>query len=204
MPAHGAQFIYIDLTEMMVTYMKVCIFSGIVLAAPFIIFQILSFVSPALTRKEKTCLYVVLPWVCVMFIGGVVFGYFVLLPPAIAILTTWGSEIATPYITIGNYISVITRLLLAIGLVFEMPVVSTFLAKIGILRGQWLARKRKFAIVGAFVLGGIITPTFDPINQTLVALPLIVLYEVSIWLAKLVQPREARKATVASAPAANR
>ncbi len=192
-PAGGVKFIYTDMTEMMGTWMRVCLFAGLVLAAPFIIYQVIMFVSPALTRKEKKYLYLILPWVCLMFVGGVVFGYFVLLPPAINILTTWGADIATPQIKIGNYISLITRLLLAIGLVFEMPVISTFLARIGVIKSSWLAGKRKFAIVGAFILGAIITPTFDPINQTLVALPLIVLYELSIWLARIVQPRASRK-----------
>ncbi len=203
-PAGGVKLIYTEMTEMIGTWMKVCLFGGIVLAAPFIIFQIILFVSPALTRQEKKYVYLVMPWVCLMFIGGVLFGYFVLLPPAVNILTTWGSEIATPFITIGNYISVITRLLLAIGLVFEMPVISTFLARIGVLKGQWLASKRKFAIVAAFALGGIITPTFDPINQSLVALPLIVLYEASIWLARVVQPREGPKMAPAASATANR
>ncbi len=192
-PAGGVKFIYTDMTEMMGTWMRVCLFAGLVLAAPFIIYQVIIFVSPALTRKEKKYLYLILPWVCLMFVGGVVFGYFVLLPPAINILTTWGADIATPQIKIGNYISLITRLLLAIGLVFEMPVISTFLVRIGVIKSSWLAGKRKFAIVGAFILGAIITPTFDPINQTLVALPLIVLYELSIWLARIVQPRASRK-----------
>ena len=126
-----------------------------------------------------------------MFLGGVVFGYFVLIPPATTFLLTFGSDIATPQIKIGNYISIITRLLLAIGLVFEMPVVITFLARIGIVKANWLARKWKMAVIVAFVLAAIITPTFDPINQSLVAIPLIVLYMMSIWLAKLAQRKKA-------------
>ncbi len=194
-PAQGAQFVYIELTEMMGTYMKVCLFSGLVLSAPFIILQLILFVTPALTRKEKKYLYLILPWVCLMFLGGVIFGYFVLLPPALNILTTFGSNIATPQIRIGNYISTVTRLLLAIGIIFELPVISTFLARLGLIKSEWLGRYRKWAIVGAFIVGAVITPTFDPINQTLVAIPLYILYEMSIWLAKLVQPRRAREAS---------
>jgi sec-independent protein translocase protein TatC len=92
----------------------------------------------------------------------------------------------------------VTRLILAIGLVFEMPVVTTFLARLGIVTSKWLADKRKTAIIFAFILAAIITPTFDPINQTLVAAPLIVLYEMSIWLAKLVQRKPTQ--AVASLP----
>jgi len=83
-------------------------------------------------------------------------------------------------------------LLLAIGLVFKMPVVTAFLSRLGIITLKWLADKRRLAIISAFILGAIITPTFDPINQSLVAVPLIVLYEMSIWLAKLVRRRQSR------------
>ena len=190
--------IYIEMTEMLGTYMRVSLASGIMLAMPYLIYQLLMFVSPALTRRERRYVYLVLPWVTLMFAGGVAFGYFVLVPPATTFLLTWGSDIATPQIKIGNYISVVTRLLLAIGLVFEMPVVTTFLARLGILTPKWLADKRKPAVIFAFILAAIITPTFDPINQILVAIPLIVLYEVSIWLAKLAQRK--RSQTVVSSP----
>jgi len=134
------------------------------------------FVSPALTHKERKYVYLILPWIALMFLGGVAFGYFIQIPPATKFLITFGSEIATPQIKIGNYISIVSRLLVAIGLVFEMPVVTTFLSRLGIITPKWLANKRKVAIIFAFILGAIITPTFDPINQTLVAAPLIILY----------------------------
>ncbi len=197
-PTGGIDLIYIEMTEMLGTYMKVCLASGIILAMPYLIYHFVMFVSPALSPREKKYVYVVLPWIVLMFIGGVVFGYFVLIPPAVKFLVTFGSDIATPQIKIGNYISVVTRLLLAMGLVFELPVVSTFLARIGVISYRWLASKRKAAIIFAFILAAIITPTFDPVNQTLVAVPLIVLYEMSIWLAKLVQKKEAL--VVASEP----
>jgi sec-independent protein translocase protein TatC len=135
-----------------------------------------------------------------MFIAGVIFGYYILAPPAITFLMTFGSEVATPQIKIANYVSIMTRLLVAIGAVFETPVIILFLARLGIVSSQGLAKKRRHAIVFAFALAAIITPTFDPVNQSLVALPLIALYEMSIWLAKLVQPREAREATPAASP----
>jgi sec-independent protein translocase protein TatC len=187
LPAQGIKLIYIEMTEMLGTYMKVALVGGIILATPY-----LTFVSPALTRKEKRYVYLIIPWITLMFLGGVAFGYFVLLPPAMKFLITFGSDIATPEIKIGNYISLVARLLLAIGLVFELPVVTTFLSRLGVITPKWLAGKRKVWFVLAFIIGAIITPTFDPINQSLVAVPLIVLYEMSIWLAKLVQPREAR------------
>jgi sec-independent protein translocase protein TatC len=192
LPAQGIKLIYIEMTEMLGTYMKVALVGGIILATPYLAYHFLTFVSPALTRKEKRYVYLIIPWITLMFLGGVAFGYFVLLPPAMKFLITFGSDIATPEIKIGNYISLVARLLLAIGLVFELPVVTTFLSRLGVITPKWLAGKRKVWFVLAFIIGAIITPTFDPINQSLVAVPLIVLYEMSIWLAKLVQPREAR------------
>jgi len=201
LPTEGINLIYIEMTEMIGTYMKVCLASGIILAMPYLIYQLLMFVSPALTQKEKKYVFTVLPWVTLMFMGGVAFGYFILVPPATRFLITFGSDIAVPQIKIGNYISVVTRLLLAIGLVFEMPLVTTVLVRLGVITPQWLSSKRKLAIIFAFILAAIITPTFDPINQSLVAVPLIMLYEMSIWLAKLVQRRRPQVVTSLPTPA---
>ena len=191
LPAQDTELVFIEMTEMVGTIMRVCFASGLILAMPYLTLQAIMFVLPALTRREKKYVYVILPWIALMFMAGVVFGYFILTPPATSFLLTFGSDIAIPQIKIGNYISFITRLLLAIGLVFETPVVITFLARIGIINSEWLARKRKMAIIVAFLLAAIITPTFDPINQSLVAVPLIILYELGIWLAKLVQRKKA-------------
>jgi len=196
LPAEGINLIFIELTEMIGTIMRVCLASGLILAMPYLTVQAILFIKPALTRKEERYVYLILPWVAIMFLGGVAFGYFVLIPPAIGFLYTFGSDIAAPMIKIGNYIAIITRLLIAIGLVFELPVATTFLARIGIVKPEWLAGKRKAAIIVAFILAAIITPTFDPINQSLVAVPLVILYEMSIWLAKLVYPRKDEAAEV--------
>jgi sec-independent protein translocase protein TatC len=189
LPARNINLIFIELTEMIGVVMKVCLGAGLIIAMPYLTLQAILFIRPALTKKEARYVYIILPWITVMFLGGVAFGYFVLIPPAMKFLYSFGNDIATPQIIIGNYISIVTRLLLAIGLVFELPVLSTFLARMGIVRPEWLASKRKLAIVGAFILAAIITPTYDPINQSLVAIPLVVLYEMSIWLAKLAYRR---------------
>lgn len=189
LPTEGLNLIYIEMTEMLGTIMKVCLFAGIILAMPYLVFQGIMFVSPALTPREKKYVYIILPWIALMFMGGVAFGYFVLVPPATRFLISFGADIASPEIRVGNYISVVARLLLAIGIVFEMPVITTFLARLGVLKAHWLSRHRRVAIIFAFILAAIITPTFDPINQSLVAIPLIVLYEMSIWLARLVQKK---------------
>ena len=197
-PAQDINLIFIEMTEMLGTIMRVCLFSGIALTIPYLTYEVIMFVSPALTRREKKYVYIILPWIALMFAAGVIFAYYILVPRITLFLTTFGSDIATPQIKIGNYIAVVTRLLLAVGLVFEMPVLTTFLARLGILKPKWLSDKRKIAIVLAFILAAMITPTIDPINQSLVALPLIVLYEMSIWLAKLVYKKEPVEVTPVS------
>lgn len=191
-PAGEINLIFIEMTEMIGIYMKVSLVSGIILAMPYLVYQLIMFISPALTRREKKRVYLILPWIALMFVGGVIFAYFILVSPAVKFLVTFGSDIATPQIKIGNYISIVSRLLLSIGLVFEMPVITTFLARLGIITPKWLSDKRRPAIILAFILAAIITPTFDPVNQILVAAPLIILYEISIWLAKLVQRKPAK------------
>jgi len=194
LPAGDISLIFIEMTEMIGIYMKVSLAGGIMLSMPYLVYHMIMFVSPALSRREKRYVYLILPWITLMFAGGVAFGYFILIPPATKFLLSFGSNIASPEIRIGNYISLVTRLLLSIGLVFELPVITTFLARLGVVTSKWLASKRRIAIILAFVLAAIITPTFDPINQTLVAAPLIILYEMSIWLAKLVQRNKPREA----------
>lgn len=191
LPAEGISLIYIEMTEMIGTIMKVSLAAGVALAMPYLVLQGILFVSPALTPREKKYVYLILPWIALMFLGGILFGYFVLIPPATKFLMSFGASIATPEIRVGNYVALVTRLLLAIGLVFEMPVITTFLARLGIIRPEWLANRRRTAIIFAFILAAMITPTFDPINQSLVAVPLIVLYEASIWLARMVYRKKA-------------
>ena len=177
--------IFNDLTEFIGIAMKVSLLAGLILSLPFVLYQLVMFVSPGLTTSEKRYLYTLLPISVLAFLAGAAFGYRILFPPAVKFLLTFGSDIATPLIRIGNYIGLMLSLLFWMGLVFEIPVVLFFLARIGVVTSEFLARKRRYAIVVAFILGAIITPTFDPINQSLVAIPIIVLYEVGIWLAKL-------------------
>jgi len=180
----------VEMTEMLGTIMRVCLVSGIILAMPYLTYELIMFVSPALTRREKRYIYLILPWIALMFAAGVIFSYFILIPRMTEFLVTFGGNIASIEPRIGSYINIVTRLLLAVGLVFELPVLTTFLARLGIIKPKWLADKRKIAIILAFILAAMITPTIDPINQTLVALPLVILYEMSIWLARLVYRKE--------------
>jgi sec-independent protein translocase protein TatC len=167
---------------------------------PVLVYQGIMFISPALTRREKKYIYLALPWITLMFLAGVAFAYYILLPPATDFLLNFqgwspfetnGNDIARPEIKIDNYVSIVTRVLIAVGAAFETPVIITFLARLGIVKPATLSRMRRWAIVVAFILAAIITPTFDPINQSLVAIPLIILYEMSIWLAKIAYRRRA-------------
>jgi sec-independent protein translocase protein TatC len=187
--------IYIDITEMVGVYMKVCLISGIILSMPYLLYEAIMFVAPALTKAERRrFIYTGLPFVGGMFLVGVLFAYFVLLPPALRFLTTFGSDIATPQIRIGNYLSIVSRLLLAVGAIFEMPVVISVLSWMGIVSYKWLSGKRKWAAIIAFLVGAIVTPTLDPVNQTLVSLPIILLYELSIWLSWIIGRRKKKAA----------
>lgn len=177
--------IFTELTEFIGITMKISILGGLVIALPVIIYHGIMFVNPGITRKERIYIFAGLPVSVAAFLLGVTFGYFVLLPPAINFLLTFGSDVATPLIRIGNYISLTITLLFWIGISFETPIIMFLLAKIGVVKPKTFAKQRRFAIVGAFILAAIITPTFDPINQTIVAIPIIILYEIGIWLSKL-------------------
>ena len=180
-----AGLVFIEITEMLAVSLKVSLISGIVLAFPIILYQIILFVAPALTPKERRYLFSFTPGVLLAFAAGVFFAYFVLIPPAVNFLLNWGSDLATPLIRIGNYVNVMLMLLFWMGVVFETPVVMFLLAKLGVVSAREFAKWRRHWIVVAFILGAFITPTFDPINQSLVAGPLIILYEVGILLARL-------------------
>lgn len=196
-PAGNIDLYFIEMTEGFSTYMRVAIMSGIVVAMPFLIYQFLMFVIPALTSQERKAVFVVLPVVTIMFVGGILFGYFFLIPPATGFLLNFGTELAEPQIRVSNYIDFITRLLVAIGILFELPVVTTFLARMGVITSKWLADRRKIMIIFSFVVAAIITPTPDAVNQSIVAGVMIVLYEISIWLAKLAQRRRGKAAAEA-------
>lgn len=191
------QLIYTELPEMIGVYIKVALMSGFVIALPYMIIELILFIAPGLKPNERKFVFGFVPSAILLFAVGVTFGYFVLLPPATNFLLTFGTEIATPYIRISNYIGVVSRLLFWLGIIFEIPLIAFLLAKVRIIGPRTLDRFRRHAIVGAFILSAIITPTMDPINQSLLAVPLIILYEASIWLAKLAH-RTSRKKTASA------
>ena len=187
--------IRIELVEGLSTYFKVALAAGMLVTMPFLVYQLFGFVAPALTTKEKGYIFRILPAVTIMFFAGVAFAYFVALPPALNFLFGFGSGWAAPEIRIQDYINVVVRLILAVGLVFETPIIIMFMARMGIVTPQWLAKRRKIWIIAAFIIAALITPTFDPINQTIIALPLIVLLELSILLSRVVYRKRGEAAT---------
>ncbi|MDE0824850.1 MAG: twin-arginine translocase subunit TatC [Dehalococcoidia bacterium] len=181
----GGELIYTEVTELLTTAIKVSFVSGLVLASPIILFQVVMFIAPGLTGREKRYLFGFMPAVLLAFAGGVAFAYYVLTPPALHFLLTFGGDVAVPLIRISNIINLMIRLLFWMGLAFETPLVMYLLAQLGIVTAGSLARFRRYWVVVAFVLAAIITPTVDPVNQALVAGPLLVLYEVGILLARI-------------------
>ena len=189
-----ARLVFTEVTEMFGVMMKVSLISGIVLAFPVILYQLVMFAAPGMTPREKRYLYTFLPGVLLSFAGGAAFGYYVLIPPAMDFLLNFGGDLAEPTIRISNYVNLAVMLLFWMGVVFETPVVMLILAKLGVASPAVYSKWRRYWIVAAFILGALITPTFDPVNQSLVAGPLIVLYEAGIWLSKLAVRGEGRTA----------
>ena len=181
----GGELIYTEVTELLTTAIKVSFVSGLILASPIIVSQGVMFVAPGLTRQEKRYLFGFMPVVILAFAGGVAFAYYILTPPALHFLLTFGGDIATPLIRISNIINLMIRLLFWMGLAFETPLVMFLLASLGIASASSLGRFRRYWVVVAFILAAMITPTVDPVNQALVAGPLLVLYELGILLAWL-------------------
>ena len=180
----GLELVFIEVTELLTTAVKVSFVAGFVLALPVILHQVIMFVAPGLTGKERRYLYLFMPAALVAFAAGVAFAYYVLTPPALRFLLGF-SDVATPLIRISNFVNLMVRLLFWMGVAFETPLIMYMLAQLGIVSAQRLSRFRRYWVVIAFILAAIITPTFDPVNQALVAGPLLVLYEIGVLLARL-------------------
>lgn len=161
-------------------YLKLALAAGLLLASPVIFLQIWRFVAPGLYQHEKKAL---LPFAFISafcFLSGAAFGYFVIFPPAFRFLLGYSNDFLDPMPAVSEYFSLALQLLIAFGAVFELPVFMVFLAKLGVVNAPFLGKHRKYAVLIAFVIAAIITPTPDVVNQLLMAGPLIVLYEISI------------------------
>jgi len=166
----------------------VAFIAGIVLAFPYIIFEIWRFIKPALNTNEKKYAKGIVFFVSMLFFIGVLFGYFLLSPLSINFLGSYRvSDLVSNEVNIESYISFISTLTLATGLVFELPMLVYFLAKIGILGSKWMRKNRKYAIIVILLLAGILTPSPDVASQIMMFIPLYSLYEISIFVAKSVE-----------------
>ncbi|MDA8169480.1 MAG: twin-arginine translocase subunit TatC [Nitrospiraceae bacterium] len=166
-------------------HLKISFIAGVIISIPVIFYQIWKFISPGLLTKEKKY---VTPFVLsgtVLFLAGASFCFLVVLPFALQFLLTYKTEYMTPMISIGHYMDFCLKFILAFGIVFEMPVVIVILTRMGIVSTQTLAKNRKYAVLLAFIIAAILTPTPDAFNQTLMALPIIVLYEVGILASRI-------------------
>jgi sec-independent protein translocase protein TatC len=183
---------FIEPFELFGTYFRVALLGGIALAMPVIVYQTLAFVTPGLKPGEKKWLLSTVIGATVLFFAGVAFSYYVALPPALDFLLDppFGEGLAEPNIRISSYIDFVTRLLFWSGVSFETPLVVMFLARFRIVSAGQLLRWWRYALVAAFVIAAVVTPTWDPVTQTVVAGPIIVLYFLGIVLAYFVQPRD--------------
>ena len=170
-------------TEGIETFFKVSLLSGSVFAMPIILYQFWQFIVPGLTRKERRYIFIFLPAALILFILGILFAWFVLIPAAVFFLANFLGTIFKTDWTPRGYIGFVLRMLFWLGLAFEMPVVLYFVARVGVVSAQALREQWRFAIVGIAVLAAIITPSIDPVTMLLTMAPLLVLYVMSIGLA---------------------
>jgi sec-independent protein translocase protein TatC len=189
LPAHVGKPITLGVAEPFLTVMKISLFGGLILAAPVILWQFWSFFAPAVDeRQERRVRYFVL-FAAALLVGGIVFGYFVALPAAVHYLTNYDSKEFNIQIRARDYYSFTTMVLLAMGVVFELPVFVLSLVRLGILSTRQLRSNRR---MGYFVIAcvGVALPGVDPITTVIETVPLWVLYEGSIWLSVLMERRE--------------
>lgn len=183
----GSNIIFTNIIEPFFTAMKVAFFAGLIISMPIIFWQFWLFVAPGLYDNEKQY---VIPFVIsasVMFLAGASFCYYLVIPVGFAFLINFGGQLFTALPSIGEYVGFFTKLVVAFGISFELPVVTFFLAKIGLVTDQSLKGFFRFAIVGIFVFAAIMTPP-DIFSQIMLAIPLIGLYALSIYIAKIINP----------------
>ncbi len=180
----GSSMIFTNLPEAFFTYLKLSFFSGIFLAFPYILYQAWLFVAPGLYAHEKRYLLPFLIFATFFFVAGAAFGYFVVFPYGFRFFLGFSTDFIRPAPKVKEYLSFSLTLLLAFGVVFELPVFIFFLSRMGVVDHRMLARNRRYAILIIFIAAAIFTPP-DVITQLMMAAPLLVLYELSVWVAKV-------------------
>ena len=179
----NSSLVFINPTEAFLTYLKTAFLAGFFLAIPIILYQVWKFIAPGLYKEERSY---VIPFVLsssILFIGGALFGYFMVFPLAFKFLMGFSSDMIQAFPSMKEYLSFVIKLLIAFGVVFETPVFIFFLAKLGIVNYEMLKAYRKYFLVLAFVIGALLTPP-DPLSQIMMAVPLLILYEVSVLVTK--------------------
>lgn len=183
----------IEVTESIGAFMRVSLLSGFALALPYILFEVFTFVNPGLKRRERIFILMSLPFSAVLFIAGLAFAFYIMLPTALPFLLNFMDITTIP--RPSNYIRFVTNLMFWIGVSFQFPLVIYALASLGVVRSETLVRGWRIAIIGIAVLAAVVTPTVDPVNMGLVMLPMSLLYFFSIFLAKIAQRSYDRRMT---------
>jgi len=166
-------------------YFQVAIIIGIVASIPNIFYQLWKFIAPALKKSERKYILRIVFFSTFCFLAGIAFAYFVMLPMAMKFAAQFGTEEIKNEFAIDEYMSIIISIMLSAGVVFELPMVSFFLSKLGILSPKFMRKYRRHAIVIIMVLAAILTPGTDPVSQVILAVPLVLLYEISIFISKI-------------------
>ncbi len=186
----SSYLIYTGLTQAFFTYVKIAIFASLILTSPFIIYQVWKFISPALLPEEKKYVVPFVFFSTLLFLSGVLFGYFVVLPTAFEFFVSFNNQYLKAMISFSDYLSFLVTFLLGFGLSFQLPIIIFFLAKLGIVNDKQLSKNRKYAILLIFITAAVLTPSPDALSQVLMAIPLMFLYEVSIFVAKFAAKKE--------------
>lgn len=178
-------------TENFTTFMRVSFFAGIALAMPVLLYEVYAYIDPALHRHERRFVLITGPFVLALFVLGMVFAYYLLLPNALRFLINFGSSVIQNELRCAEYLSFVTTFILGLGVVFEVPAIIVALVRIGVVQRAWLARQRRYVFLLVFVIAAILTPTPDPFNQSLVAIPMYLLYEAGLLLSRVFGGRRA-------------
>ncbi len=181
----GAQLQNLKPFGQLFLYFEVAIVGGIILSIPNIFYQLWKFISPALRSNEKKYVSSVVIFSTFCFLAGIVFAYFVMLPLTLKFAAQFGTESIKNEFALDEYMSIIISVMLGAGVVFEMPMISFFLTKLGILTPQFLRKYRRHAFVIILIAAAFLTPGTDPVSQIILAVPLVLLYEISIFISKL-------------------
>lgn len=178
--------VFLSPAEAFMTKLKIGFFGGLFVASPFVTYQVWKFVSAGLNRSERKYALLFCPVSFILFIIGAGFGYFIIIPIGLKLLLAYATDVMTPMIRVADYISFIGALSFVFGVVFQVPLIILFLAKIGVVNTAFLSSKRRHAIVIIFIVAAALTPP-DVVTQFLMAVPLIILYEVGIIFSRFVQ-----------------